>query len=130
MGEAVSRNSPTVYVVDDDADVRDSLRALLESYGLAVEDFACVEEFVTRYDGGEQGCLVLDLHLPRAGGMVVIDWLRRRMGSALPILVITGHGDEATRNAVLTAGGNAFLEKPFESDRLFATIRSLSTAAP
>ena len=120
----------TIYVVDDDEEVRGSLRALLESYALTVEDFASADEFVTRYDDSLHGCLVLDLHLPRAGGMVVINWLRRRMRSSLPILVVTGHGDQATRTAVLAAGGNAFLEKPLDTDRLVATILGLSSRAP
>ena len=123
----VDQVSATIYVVDDDAEVRGSLRALLESYALAVEDFASADAFAARYDDSLHGCLVLDLHLPRIGGMVVIDWLRRQMRSALPIVVITGHGDQATRAAVLAAGGNAFLEKPLDTDRLVATILGLSS---
>ncbi|WP_189051638.1 response regulator transcription factor [Aliidongia dinghuensis] len=116
--------------MDDDEGVRESLHAVLESYAIAVEGFASIDEFIQRYDGRREGCLVLDLHLPRAGGMVVIDWLRRRMRSALPILVITGHGDKATRSAVLAAGADDFMEKPLDIERLVSAIQDLSSRRP
>ena len=130
----MDRASATVYVVDDDDGVRDSLRALLETHGFAVESFASSDAFITRYDGRSRGCLVLDLHMPRAGGMDVLDRLRKTIGSDLPVVLITGHGGKATEAYVRDAGANAYLEKPFDPEAFLAIVsnlleRSLSIAS-
>jgi len=131
----VKRAFATVYVVDDDDGVRESLRALLEAHGFVVEDFSSSDDFIARYDGRPHGCLILDLHLPRSGGMVVLENLRKTIGTTLPVLLITGHGGRATRAFVLNAGADAYLDKPFDSDVLLVIVRdlldrSLSTISP
>jgi len=114
---------PTIYVVDDDDAVRDSLKILLESYDLAVRDFGSVADFLDELEPNGSACLVLDLHLPVMGGFDVMDTLARR-GSRLPVIVITGRGDSQTKARALEAGAVAFLEKPVDDQSLMAAIRT------
>ena len=115
----------TVYVVDDDDGVRESLQALLESHGFDVEAFASSDAFIENFDSRTRGCLVLDLHLPRVGGLVVLDRLRKTIGSDLPVLLITGHGGKATQAFVLDAGASAYLDKPFDPEVFVAIVLNL-----
>lgn len=114
----MKRAFATIYVVDDDDAVRDSLCALLEAHGFVVQDFSSSEAFLAGYDGRSHGCLVLDLHLPRFGGLVVLESLRKQIGSSLPVVLITGHGGRTTRVAALEAGADRYLEKPFDPGEL------------
>jgi two-component system response regulator FixJ len=114
---------PTVYVVDDDDAVRDSLKILLESYDLAVRDFCSVPVFLDALEHDGAACLVLDLHLPVMGGFDVMDTLAQR-GSRLPVIVITGRGDAQTKARALQAGAVAFLEKPVDDKSLMTAIRT------
>lgn len=117
---------PTVYVVDDDDAVRDSLKILLESYGLAVRDFGSVPDFLDALEPSGAACLVLDLHLPVMGGFDVMTTLAQR-GSRLPVIVITGRGDAQTKARALQAGAVAFLEKPVDDKSLMGAIRTALT---
>ena len=101
----------TVFVVDDNGGVRKSLRALLESAGLAVETYASGEEFLAAYNPESSGCLVLDVRLRQGSGLDLQDELRRRE-AILPIIVLTGHGDVQTSVRALQAGAFDFLQKP------------------
>src|SRR5262245_54016958 len=112
---------PTIYVVDDDDAVRDSLKILLESYQRSVRDFGSVPEFLDGFDSVGNSCLVLDLHLPAMGGFEVMKTLARR-GVALPVIVITGRGDAQTRARALESGAVAFLEKPVDDTALMYAI--------
>lgn len=114
---------PTVYVVDDDDAVRDSLKILLESYDLVVRDFDSVPDFLGTAEPAGPACLVLDLHLPVMGGFDVMNTLAQR-GSRLPVIVITGRGDAQTKARALQAGAVAFLEKPVDDKSLMAAIRT------
>jgi FixJ family two-component response regulator len=116
--------SATVFVVDDNAAVRKSLRALMESAGLAVETYASSEEFLEAYDSERPGCLVLDVRL-RAGasGLDLQDELRRR-DAVLPIIVLTGHGNVPTSVRALKAGAVDFLQKPVPPKVLVERIRA------
>jgi two-component system response regulator FixJ len=119
----VSEYSRTVFLVDDDEPVRDSLKTLLESYSMPVEDFPSCPEFLERFDGQDTGCLVLDLHLPVMSGLEFME----RYGSRLkdmPVILITGRGDPATKARALEAGVLAFIEKPFDDERLVDLIRT------
>jgi len=114
----------TVFVVDDNAGVRNSLRALLESAGLAVETYASSEEFLAVHDPERPGCLVLDVRLRSgANGLDLQDELRRR-DCLLPIIVLTGHGNVPTSVRALKAGAVDFLQKPIEPTALLERIRS------
>jgi len=106
------KSEPTVFVVDDNVSVCQSMRALLESAGLAVETFTSSEEFLAVYDPARPGCLVLDVRL-RDGksGLDLQDELRRRK-AMLPIIVLTGHGNVPTSVRALKAGAVDFLQKP------------------
>lgn len=113
---------PTVFVVDDNVGVRKSLSALIESAGLAAETFASGEEFLAAYDPHRPGCLVLDVRLQQKSGLDLQDELRRRR-SALPIIVLTGHGTVATSVRALKAGAVDFLQKPAAPRLLLERIR-------
>jgi FixJ family two-component response regulator len=113
----------TIFVVDDDDAVRDSLKVLLESYQLSVRDFGSVPEFLAGIEPVKGGCLVLDLHLPAMGGFEVMTTLARR-GLRLPVIVITGRGDAQTRTQAFRAGAVAFLEKPVDDRLLMNAIET------
>jgi two-component system response regulator FixJ len=113
----------TVYVVDDNVGVRESLRALLESAGLAVETYASGEEFLLAYDPERPGCLVLDVRLRHSSGLDLQDELRRRK-AMLPIIVLTGHGNVPTSVRALKAGAVDFLQKPAPPKLLLERIRA------
>jgi two-component system response regulator FixJ len=119
-----------IYVVDDDDAVRDSLRILLESHGMRVSDFGSTGEFIAGYRVHPSACLILDLHLPVVGGL---DFLASSAGRALdiPVILITGRGDEATRARAKELGAAAFLEKPIEDGALVEVIAAaLETRGP
>jgi two-component system response regulator FixJ len=116
-------HQPTIHVVDDDDAVRDSLKILLESYGLAVRDFGTVPDFLDQVEPQGAACLVLDLHLPVMGGFDVMNTLSQR-GWRLPVIVITGRGDAQTKARALEAGAAAFLEKPIDHKSLMTAIRA------
>ena len=113
----------TVFVVDDNVGVRTSVRALLESAGLAVETYASGNEFLAAYDPQRAGCLVLDVRLRRASGLDLQDELRRRK-ALLPIIVLTGHGNVPTSVRALKAGAVDFLQKPVPPTVLLERIRA------
>ncbi|MFT5439033.1 MAG: two-component system response regulator FixJ [Alphaproteobacteria bacterium] len=122
MDEAVS-----VYVVDDDDAVRDSLRALLEPEGFFVKPYASVNAFLDDMDENTPGtggpaCLLLDLNMPGRGGLDLLAVLAER-DSDLPVVVMTGTLDEGTRTRALYRGAVAFLEKPVDADQLIDTLR-------
>jgi two-component system, LuxR family, response regulator FixJ len=114
---------PTVFVVDDNVAVRKSLRALLESAGLAVETYASGEEFLAAYDAERPGCLILDVRLRHRSGLDLQDDLRRRK-VMLPIIVLTGHGNVPTSVRALKAGAVDFLQKPAPPKLLLERIRA------
>jgi len=114
----------TVFVVDDNAGVRNSLRALLESAGLAVQTYASAEEFLAAYDPERPGCLVLDMRLQHhSSGLDLQDDLRRRK-AMLPIIVLSGHGTVPTSVRALKAGAVDFLQKPAPPKVLLERIRA------
>jgi two-component system, LuxR family, response regulator FixJ len=113
----------TVFVVDDNVGVRKSLRALLQSAGLAVETYASGEEFLAAYDPDRSGCLVLDVRLRHSNGLDLQDDLRRRKAT-LPIIVLTGHGTVPTSVRALKGGAVDFLQKPAPPKLLLERIRA------
>jgi two-component system response regulator FixJ len=117
-----------VCIVDDDASLRRSLRNLLMSVGFRVETFQSAEAFLDSVHRQNTGCMVLDL---RMSGMSGLELLRQLVanGSRIPVIILTAHGDEDTRQRTLQAGAVAFLTKPFQSAALVDAVRSaLSTA--
>jgi two-component system, LuxR family, response regulator FixJ len=113
---------PTVFVVDDDAEVRDSLQYLLKSAGMAVETYASGEEFLAQYRDGRRGCLILDIRMPGLDGLSLQEQLRSTQ-VPLPVIIITAYADVAAALKAMKTGAVDFLEKPFESERLLESIR-------
>ena len=113
---------PAVFVVDDDAAVRDSLRWLMDSVGLRVVEFASGEAFLAEITPQHPGCVVLDLRMPGLGGLEVHQRLRER-GIDLPVIVISGHGDVPVAVRALKSGVADFIEKPFSDQELLDCVQ-------
>jgi len=111
-----------VFVVDDDASVRDALGSLLRSAGFAVETFASAQEFLARPPADLPGCLVLDVGLPDLSGLDLQQRMAE-MNREIPIVFITGHGDVPTSVRAMKAGAVEFLTKPFGERDLLDAIR-------
>ncbi|CAG0948104.1 Transcriptional regulatory protein TdiR [Burkholderiales bacterium] len=123
------RLDATVFVVDDDEAMRDSLHWLLESMEFRVATFASGEEFLAAYDPRQAGCLVLDVRMPGMSGLELHDRLNAS-GVILPIVFITGHGEVPMAVAALKKGAVDFIEKPFaERDLLEIIERCLALDA-
>ena len=110
-----------VHVVDDDEAVRDSTRALLESYGIEVCDYASADEFLACDQVPNRGCVLLDLHMPGMSGLELVETLRDR-GSNLSIIMLTGRSDPVVKERVIRAGAVTLLDKPVKDDQLLATL--------
>ena len=121
--------SNTVFVVDDDEAVRDSLRLLLESHGMRVEAHASTEEFAHAYRPEQHGCLILDQNLQ--AGKTGLDFLASGAPAQfhLPVILVTGRGNDALRAQALRAGAVAYFEKPVDQDQLMAAIRAATGRA-
>ena len=118
----MSPNEPTVFIVDDDASVRDSLEYLLRSVGLGAKKFASATEFLEVYDPGSPGCLVLDVRMPGMSGLELQEELEER-GSTLPIVFVTAHGDVPMAVHAVKAGAVDFLIKPFRDQELLDKVQ-------
>jgi FixJ family two-component response regulator len=117
----MNKSAPTVFVVDDDAPVRDALKLLLRSVGHNVECFASAQEFLDAYHDDRPGCLVLDVRMPGMSGLELQERLNERR-AILPIIFITGHGDVPMAVEALQAGALDFLQKPFRDQELLDRI--------
>lgn len=111
----------TVFVVDDDADVRDSLCALLESEGYDAKEFASARLFLDHYQPSEASCVIADIRMPDMDGLELQEEILRR-GWGLPVIIITGHGDVPLAVRAMKAGAVDFIEKPFDDETLRAGI--------
>jgi len=111
----------TVFVVDDDEEVRDSMKRLMNSVGLKVETFASAEEFLAQFDSARPGCLLLDV---RMEGMSGLDLQKRLALEEVqpPIIIITGHGDVPMAVRAVMAGAIDFIEKPFNEQVLLDSV--------
>jgi len=116
-------SAPVVFVVDDDASIRDSLRRLITSVGFKVEVFPSARAFLGARRPEVAGCLVLDVRLPGLSGLD----LQRELAATnaeLPIIFLTGHGDIPMSVRAMKAGAVEFLTKPFREQELLDAIRS------
>jgi FixJ family two-component response regulator len=112
----------TVYVVDDDASMREALKNLLRSVGLEVQTFSSAQEFLSAPRSNRSGCLVLDVRLPGLSGLD----LQRQLADAkihTPIVFITGHGDIPMSVRAMKAGAVEFLTKPFRDQDLLDAVQ-------
>ncbi len=112
---------PTVFVVDDDEAVRDSLVVLLENKGYAVRAFDSASGFLAQHSAELHGCLLLDIRMPGMDGMALLKQLATS-GTSLPIIMITGHGDVPTAVKAMHQGAFDFLEKPFTQDIILDSV--------
>lgn len=119
--------TPTVFIVDDDAAIRFAMQALMDSVDVKHEIFASGDEFLAKVDDHRPGCLVLDIRMPGLGGLELQEELLRR-GNTLPIIFITGHGDVPMAVEAMQKGAVDFIQKPFRDQDLLDRIReALST---
>jgi len=114
-------DSLTVFIVDDDPGVRDSIALMLGLLGFRTALFADAEAFLSAYQAAWTGCVVADLRLPRKSGLELQAELSAR-GSTLPFIIITAHGDVPSARAAFQAQAVDFLEKPFDDEQLRAAI--------
>lgn len=112
---------PTIFIVDDDTAVRDSLALLLGLKGFNTRSFASAEDFLAACQPGWSGCLLLDIRMTGMDGLELQQALNSRQIN-LPIIFITGHGDVAAARAALKGGAADFLEKPLDDEMLSAAI--------
>jgi FixJ family two-component response regulator len=116
------QQAPTVFVVDDDEGVRNSLRFLLKSVGLATDALASAGEFLAAYKPDQPGCLVLDVRMPGMSGLELQQQLNLR-GAVIPVIFITGHGDIPMAVEAMQQGAFDFLQKPFRDQDLIDRIQ-------
>ena len=118
----MSEAGATIFVIDDDASMREALKNLLRSVGLEVEAFGTAQEFLSSRRSEALGCLILDVRLPGLGGLD----LQRQLAEAnvqLPIIFITGHGDIQMSVRAIKAGAVEFLTKPFRDQDLLDAVQ-------
>ena len=111
----------TVFVVDDDQAVRDSLADLMDSVGLKVQTYATAIDFLADYSAERLGCLVLDIRMPGMSGLELQKELNRRE-SMLPIILITGHCDVPMAVQAIREGALDFIQKPFRDQELLDRV--------
>lgn len=121
MNDTSSTMLPTIYVVDDDESVRESLSSLLRSAGMRVEVFPSALEFLNHNNLQAFSCVVLDVRMPGLDGFGLQDRLSA-MGQDIPIIFITGHGEVPLAVRAMRAGAIDFLNKPFEDTDLLNAI--------
>ncbi|MEZ6017046.1 MAG: response regulator [Planctomycetota bacterium] len=113
---------PTVFVVDDDPAMRDSLAFLIRTVDVPVECHPSAEDFLKAYDSRVPGCIVLDVRMPGLSGLELMEHLQKDR-FAPPVLLITGHGDIPMAVRALKAGAFDFIEKPFSDQVLLERIQ-------
>ncbi|HJW11039.1 MAG TPA: response regulator [Albitalea sp.] len=119
----------TVFIVDDDASVRDALSLLLSLRGYATAVFACAEDFLGALAPHWRGCVIADIRMP---GMSGLDMQLALAGhpAQLPVIIVTGHGDVAAARQAFKANAVDFLEKPFDDEHLVQAIESALRGLP
>ena len=113
----------TVYVVDDDGAVRDSIAELLASVGLHADCYASAPAFLNAFRPGLAGCVVLDVRMAEMSGLVLQQRLNE-LGASIPVIVLTGHGDVPMAVQAMKAGAVDFLQKPCRDQALLDSINA------
>lgn len=114
-------NEMTVFIVEDDASVRDALSLSLSLRGFRTATFANADDFLAACDGESIGCLLADIKMPGMSGLELQALLPEK-GIRLPVIIITGHGDVSAARAAFRLNAVDFLEKPFDDEQLIAGI--------
>ena len=115
-------NAPTVFIIDDDSGVRESIQDLVESVGLRAESFATAQQFLSSERQDVPSCLVLDVRLPGISGLDLQHELKRA-GARIPIIFISGHADIPMSVRAMKSGAVEFLTKPFRDQDLLDVIQ-------
>jgi two-component system, LuxR family, response regulator FixJ len=118
-----------IFIVDDDAATRDSVRLLLEAEGFDACEFAGGQPFLDGVSPADGDCLLLDLNMPGMNGFEVLAELRRR-GDELPVIIVTGHANAAARSRAAAGGALAVIEKPHRACELLALVRRALRSPP
>jgi two-component system, chemotaxis family, CheB/CheR fusion protein len=113
--------APVVFIVDDDNQIRDAIRSVLEDDGQIVEDYEDGETFLSAYRPGREACLLIDANLPGISGIEVLNFLKNA-GHRLPAIMITGHSDVPMAVQAMKAGASDFVEKPIHASELLAGV--------
>ena len=121
-------DEPTIYVVDDDDALRDSLDFLLAAAGFSVKVFESASSFLGVLSRVQAGCLITDIRMPDMDGLELLKRVKRER-PWLPVIMMTGHGDVPLAVESMKLGANDFIEKPFEDQRLIDIIRAAMTSA-
>ena len=117
----MDRNEPLVYIVDDDAAVRDSLTLLLKSVQLKAQSYRSAAEFLERYDPGQHACLVADIRMPGMSGLELQSVLNR-LEAPIPLIFITAYGDVPMAVDAMKSGALDFIQKPFRDQDLLDRV--------
>ena len=112
-----------VVIVDDDESMRNALRGLMKEVGLPTQTFASAEEFLAVGVAQQTGCVIADIRMPGMSGLELQARLKAEHCN-IPIIFITGHGDEKMRLQALRAGAVEFLSKPFDDEALLESVRA------
>ncbi|HEX6957343.1 MAG TPA: response regulator FixJ [Ferrovibrio sp.] len=115
-------DTATIFVVDDDEAVRESLQALLETQGFTVKTYATAEAFLSAFAPDEGGCVLADLRMPGMDGLALLDRLTAKAAS-LPVIMVTGHGDVPLAVKAMKAGAVDFVEKPYGNETILEAVR-------
>src|SRR5580692_11731564 len=119
--ETDDMSEPTVFIVDDDTAVLDSIAELVTSVGLRAATFRSAQEFRDSFKAGQPGCLVLDVRMAHTSGPALQDELNA-LGARIPIVFISGHGDIAMAIKTIKAGAVDFVQKPYHEQQLLDSI--------
>lgn len=118
----MNKSEPTVFIVDDDEAVQQSLNMLVETVGLNAQTYGRAEDFLNAYDPAQAGCLLLDIRMPGMSGLELQSKLAAE-GINILIIIITGHGDVPMAVEAVKAGAVDFIEKPFRDQTLLDNIQ-------
>jgi FixJ family two-component response regulator len=121
--EATDNARPRISIVDDDASIREALKSLMRSIHFRAEAFGSAEEFLASDRVAETECLILDVYLPGMSGFDLQERLNQEQ-RAIPIIFITAHADENSRQRALKGGAVEFLGKPVRRETLFKALQS------
>src|SRR5262245_5582368 len=113
--------SLTIFIIDDQASVRDALGEMLSVFGFTVETYASADAFLQAIDQRPPGCAVADVRMPGTDGIGLVRELARRR-IALPVVLISGHADVPMAVAAIKSGAEDFIEKPIDDAQLVAAI--------
>jgi FixJ family two-component response regulator len=113
----------SITIVDDDEALCEALGSMLKASGFSVSSFSSAEDYLTSPDRQSADCLILDVRLPGMSG-IELQYLLRKMGHEIPIIILTAHGDSVIRDVVMKAGASGFLTKPVRRDVLLERVWS------